>query len=359
MVEHANHIQLYDPFARGQYPVGVRTIEALDTGRHRLFPCEIWYPATAKHAGQDMDAATQDLFTVSSNQTSRRQLAARDAAAQPGKYPLVIFSHPSLQHRRTATFLCAHLSSHGYIVAAMDHSEVVAPELARKNGESEEQKLARWQAMIDSRVPDVRFLLDRLFNNVTWDADIKLDADRIAIVGHSFGGWTALAATDVEPRIKVVVALAPVGAAQRRPGILPATLNFAWGRDVPTLFLVAENDTSLPLGGMREIFARTPATRQMVILRRADHAHFMDNVEELHELVRTMPATAEMAAIQKEMLPIADLCSGDQAQLFVRGLALCHLDATLRELEPARRFLAGDLETELAKRGVDVLLHKD
>ena len=41
----------YDPFARGRFPVGVRTIQALDTARNRLFPCEIWYPTAAQHAG--------------------------------------------------------------------------------------------------------------------------------------------------------------------------------------------------------------------------------------------------------------------------------------------------------------------
>ena len=34
---------------------------------------------------------------------------------------------------------------------------------------------------------------------------------------------------------------------------------------------------------MYELFERTPATKKMVILRRADHAHFMDQVEQLHE----------------------------------------------------------------------------
>ena len=38
----------YDPFVRGRFPVGVRTIQALDTVRNRLFPREIWYPAAAE-----------------------------------------------------------------------------------------------------------------------------------------------------------------------------------------------------------------------------------------------------------------------------------------------------------------------
>jgi dienelactone hydrolase len=177
-------------------------------------------------------------------------------------------------------------------------------------------------------------------------------------VGHSFGGWTALASPDVEPRIRAVVALAPGGSSRPKPGIIPATLAFGWGRDVPTLYLVAENDVMTPLTGMVELFERTPATKRMVILRRADHAHFVDEVEEDHEAVRAMPFSRELAWIPKEMRPIAELCSGEQAHAFVRGLTLCHMDATLREGNAARRFLAGDIVAALAERGVEALVHR-
>jgi hypothetical protein len=95
----------------------------------------------------------------------------------------------------------------------------------------------------------------------------------------------------------------------------------------------------------------------MVILRRADHYHFMDDVETVHESVRTMPVTQELAWF-KEMWPIAELCSGEQAHMFVRGLTLCHMDATLRRQQEAQQFLLGDLEAELAGRGVAVIMRK-
>jgi predicted dienelactone hydrolase len=214
------------------------------------------------------------------------------------------------------------------------------------------------EAVIANRVPDIRFLLDHLFSGAARDWETNFDRARIGIMGHSFGGWTALAATEVESRIRAVVALAPGGSSQPKPGILRVKLAFTWGRDVPTLYLVAENDISLPLAGMYELFERTPATKRMVILRRADHLHFMDNVEEVHEAVRKMPWTGELAWIPKEMRPIAELCSGEQAHVFVRGLTLCHLDAILRRREEALRFLVGDMEAELASRGVDVIVHK-
>src|SRR5262249_9349045 len=120
----------YDPFRRGPLPVGVHTIEAFDSVRNRMFPCEIWYPAVSKYVGQDASPASQDFFTGPGS-NKRTQMAVRAAAAQPGTYPLIIFSHASGAGRRSATFLCTHLASHGYVVAGLDHSEVAVAELAR------------------------------------------------------------------------------------------------------------------------------------------------------------------------------------------------------------------------------------
>jgi dienelactone hydrolase len=343
----------YDPFVRGSFPVGVRTIQPRDTVRNRQFPCEIWYPAATRHAGEDLAFETQDTFTVPVQPSLRRQMAVRGADPNPGTFPLVIFSHHSGGHRRAATFLCTHLASHGYAVAALDHSEVQAPELARREDETEEQKSARREAVIASRVPDARFLIDCMLSD---GAGISLDSATIGIVGHSFGGWTALATVDEEPRIGAVVALAPGGASHTRPGILRGKLRFRWGRDVPVLYLVAENDVCLPLDGMYEIFERTPASKQMVILHHADHMHFVDQVEEMHERLRTMPMPPELRYLGKEMRPIAELSSGEQANLFVRGLTLCHFDAALKGSEEARRFLASEIAARLAARGVDVIV---
>ena len=309
----------YDPFARGPFAVSVRTIEALDKTRDRLFPCEIWSPESAE-----------------------------------GSHPLILYSHHSSGHRRAATFLCDHLASHGYVVAALDHSEVIAEDLKGKEGETSEQLGARVDAWIANRVPDIRFLLDCLLG----DPDAHVDPDRVGAVGHSFGGWTALAAPEVEARIQAVVALAPAGSSRPKSGVIPAKLTFRWGRDVPTLFLIAENDVPLPLDGMYEIFERTPSAKQMVILRRADHYHFLDSVEEVHETVRATTFPQFLAWMTAAMRPISELCSGEQAHLLVRGLTLSHMDAVLKEHPEARRFLRGDIEAELAARGVDVLVHK-
>lgn len=116
--------------------------------------------------------------------------------------------------------------------------------------------------------------------------------------------------------------------------------------------------TLIPLANAYELFARTPASKRLFILRRADHQHFLDDVEGEHEAIRAMSLPGEAAWIPAAMQPIAELCSGEQAHLFVRGLTLAHLDGTLRQLGAARRFLAGDVEAELAARGVEAVAHR-
>ncbi len=326
----------YDPFGSGAFAVGVRTFEAHDPGRDRVFGCEIWYPAADPLPPAD----------------GRREL--RDAPAAPGRHPVVLFSHFSGGGRRSATYLTTHLASHGYAVAAMDHSEVVAPELGPRPGESAADRARRIDAVIASRVPDVRLLLSCLLGGrAAGLAGIGLDQDRIAAAGHSFGGWTALAAPEQEPLIGAVVALAPGGSSRPVPGVLPLTLAFGWERSVPVLILAAERDVPTPLDGVQEVFTRAPEPRRMFVLRRADHEHFADDPEASHEALRAMTLPGEAAWMTAAMLPVSELCPGEHGHTFARGLALAHLDAALRGSAAAEDFLASRAERALAARGVD------
>ncbi|HLJ68677.1 MAG TPA: alpha/beta fold hydrolase [Chloroflexota bacterium] len=328
----------YDPYARGPFSVVAHTFEALDRRRNRRFPCEIWYPAGAGEGNHSTDAG--ELCT---------------APAGSETYPLVVFSHFSGGNRRSSSFLCDHLASYGYVVAAMDHSEVVAPELSARAGESASERARRVDAVIAARVPDVQFLLDYLLAGQASEevAGLELDAARIGLVGHSFGGWTVLATPEIDPRVQSVVALAPGGSSHPLPGVLPLQLTFAWGREVPTLYLAAENDVPIPLRGVIELFERTPGPKRLIVMRRADHQHFIDDVEGAHEALRAMSLPGEAAWIPEKMRPIAELSSGEAAHRFVQGLTLAHLDATLRRLEAAEHFLSGDIEDTLAVRGIE------
>lgn len=323
----------YDPFVRGPFPVGARSGQVVDAGRDgRQLPFEVWYPAALRYGGLDLNRSTQDRYTVRPDAPALRQAAVRDAPAQTGRYPLVVFSHTSYGHRRQSTFLCTHLASHGYVVAAADHTGNTFTDLTDRVTAavtlSQVERDAYVRQIIADRVPDLRLIVDHLLDGDTGEISGQIDRLRLGLIGWSFGGWAVLAALEADDRFGAVVAIAPAGSSTPLPGIIPAPLTFIWKRAVPTLYLVAERDRFTPLSGMAEFLERTPSQKAIVVLRHADHDHFGDHIE-------------------------VELCPRPHAHLFTRGLALAYLDAALKEDSPARDFVTQDPAAAVRARGVD------
>lgn len=350
----------YDPFARGPHAVGVRTVDLSDASRSRYLPVEVWYPATDAARGRDTDEATMDHYDLLPGFPPLRQQAVRDAAAAGGTFPIVVFSHGFGGHRRQSTFLCTHLASHGYVVVAMDHHGNTVLDMAQMTmqvmmGEPMPDTAKMVADLIVARPADVEFVIDRLLAGDLGLPASSLDAERIGMSGHSFGGWTTLMIAGRDRRIRAALPMAPAGGSSPLPAQpLTDALDFDWGRDVPTLYLVADKDTLLPLAGMRELLAKTRSTRRMAILGNADHMHFCDDVEQTHEMFRTMAPPGPFQEIAKIIPPASTLAPGQHAYDFNRSLGLAHMDAVLRGNEEAAAFLAGDLPSAFAKRGIRV-----
>jgi dienelactone hydrolase len=298
----------YDPFTAGPFPVAMRASEATDaTRRDRVLPYEVWYPD-----GRD---------------------------AERTRHPLIVASHSSGGHKRQLAYLCAHLASHGYVVAAPDHvgsTAADAAERARRAAKNDVLTAAARDAliarMIADRVPDLRLIITTVLGG---PLSKTIDGGRIGLVGWSFGGWSVLATPEADARVGAVAALAPAGAPDPLPGILPVTLTFTWQREVATLLLAAEDDRFISLSGVQGLFERAPGRKRMFVLRGADHQHFADQV--------TDPGT----------------CSPEQAHLFTRGLVLAHFDAALRQDRAAQKFLDGQPVADLRARGVSAAAHPD
>lgn len=356
----------YDPFERGPVPVGVKTLEWTDAARDRTLPVELWYPPTDAYHGQDRDDATRDRYKTLPFAPEVAQDAVRDAAIRDGERPLIVFSHGFGGERRQTTHLCTHWASHGYLVAAMDHvGNTTADMLAMATAPPSDPE-AMIGRFVSDRPADARFVIDSLLAGA---AGVRVDAERIGMSGHSFGGWTTLETVRSDRRIRAALPLAPAGGRSplTPPGIandLADSLNLDWDHEVPTLFLVAQLDTVLPLDGMRELITRTPQPRTCVTLLEADHFHFCDRVEETHDLFKQMGAmmaggdslqnAADMKAVIDRMKPSSELCPGDHAYALLRGLGLAHMDAHLSRDEDAIAFLDQDLKSVMAARGVAV-----
>lgn len=350
----------YDPFSRGPHPVGVRSVVLHDAARDRSIPVELWYPAAAEHRGADLSHETQDRYGVLPGFPPVAQEAVRDATVeQPGRFPLVVFSHGFGGHRRQTTFLCTHLASHGYVVAAPDHvgntiTDMMQAVLEVAQGRPLPDTAALLHEFAAARPADAIAAIDQLLTGQAGDLAAHIDESRIGITGHSFGGWTTLAVASRDPRVRAALPLAPAGGRTPLPADpLRELLDLSGLHDVPTFFLVAEHDTLLPLDGMHELLERTPGPSRMAILEQSDHMHFCDRVEETHEMFRLMPKPPLFSAISN-VPPMAGLVPGEHAYDFVRGLGLAHFDAVLREHEAAARLLEQDLAALLAARGVKI-----
>ncbi|HEY6880789.1 MAG TPA: alpha/beta fold hydrolase [Polyangiales bacterium] len=340
----------YDPFARGQHPVGVRSLDlqAPELG-DRTLSLELWYPADARHAGQDLASQSQDRYAVFGAGQVPQQ-AVREAAPSAGAFPLVVFSHGMAGHRRQSTFYCTHLASHGYAVIAADHGgstigDLVAMAMrirARELPADMEPMLASYVA---NRPADVTAMVAASTRGeLAWPVELSLH-EGVAVTGHSFGGFTALVAAARLPNVRSVVALAPAGG----PGplaspLLTRELTLDLPTHVSSLYLGLERDSLLPIAGVEELFRRTTPPARMFALPNSDHMHFCDRAESAHEFVRSVPRFGLLADVLTNLPAFSELVPAAHGYDFANAMSLAHLDATLKGSSEASAFMTCAVE---------------
>jgi len=280
------------PEQPGPYSVGVTTIQLEDAARTdeklggpRPLLAEIWYPAAASASGKattkftdfylDGDNSIMNTiltmafkFDITKIDERFTSTAVRGAEIADGNFPLLIFSHGNGGMRSQSTFWCDHMASHGYIVAAVDHTRNACA-TSYKGQVIPYDLEGRGQAAID-RPKDVSFLIDQLIamnNDATSIFHGKVDHERIGVAGHSFGGFTAMAALTIDSRID---AIAPMAA------VVP---EFSSSSSRPLLlFIATEDDTIDEKGnrGARSYFEATDAPKYLVEMKNAGHYSYSD-----------------------------------------------------------------------------------
>jgi predicted dienelactone hydrolase len=223
------------PDALGRYAVGLDTVRMVDPARaDRTLTVDIWYPADKRS-----DAPIAALDLVFTQLPLPGVLGGPEAAR--GSFPLVVFSHGSGGVRFQSWFLMQALASHGFVVAAPDHAGNTAVDAIA--GTSDPLAVAA-----ANRPRDVSFVIDQMLAQDRDPADPlhgRIDERVIAVAGHSFGGFTALATAGgfldypPDPRVDAIVPIAP------------ATFGFTDEQlasiDVPTLLMGGTSDTAVPI----------------------------------------------------------------------------------------------------------------
>jgi predicted dienelactone hydrolase len=108
--------------------------------------------------------------------------------------PLVIFSHGFGSDRKFLTYLARHLASHGITVVSLEHPGSNFTWLSGVSLGGNPGDLLPASEFID-RPKDVSFLLDQLaeLNQESGALQGKLNTRQVSVIGHSLGGFTALA----------------------------------------------------------------------------------------------------------------------------------------------------------------------
>ncbi len=197
--------QLYHPISEdllpslshsGQHTVGVKTLTItnpehikMGTGEksERSLVLEMWYPST-------VDVTTASPLAEYNNVTrlgtpfSVQGTAYRDSPIIEGKQslPLIVLSHGYTGYRTLMFYLGEHLASHGYIVAAIDHTDSTNADVDMLKSPG-----AGFPSTLYNRARDQQLTLDYLTKENTFISS-HIDPHKAGLVGYSMGGYGAL-----------------------------------------------------------------------------------------------------------------------------------------------------------------------
>ncbi len=145
-----------DPAIMGNQKVVIKPIILYDQQRKRAVPVDLYLPEKAENQ-------------------------------------LIVISHGLGASRQSFTYLAKHLSTHGFNVAVIEHTGSNAKWLAQQK-QKNSTKLILPSEFVD-RPKDITFLLDELakMNQEEGDLKDKINVNQVSVIGHSFGGYTALA----------------------------------------------------------------------------------------------------------------------------------------------------------------------
>lgn len=278
------------PYA-DSYAAGVHLIEEpIETPSGRILNWMIWYPV----APGDTEGLEPYNYLSLLEGTAFKEAPV----ASGGPWPLLVFSHGNQGIKEQSYFFTEHLAKMGFVVASPDHQWNTALDY-----DSDQTPLIALE-----RPADVSAVIDRILDPLPSDPEWLAGAimeDRIAVAGHSFGGYTTMMAggthavipqellddCEVDPgdfycslvgelgtdpidlgdaRIGAGIAMAPAGYALFGDEGLAQ-------HDIPTLVIGGTlDDTTTMEGDIIPIYEGIPGPKALLTVEGGDHFTFSD-----------------------------------------------------------------------------------
>lgn len=237
---------------------GLRHLTVHDRALGLSYPALVQYPTTAPASGVDIGPYRFD--------------ATPDAPVASGRFPVCVISHGGggshLIYRSIGTYLAAH----GFIVVCPEHP----------GDNRNDRSLVNTDEAAARRPRHVSLAANAILDDVELGA--VADASRLCIVGHSMGGFTALALagglpwsrpglridTEADARFKAAVLLAPATGWYLAPHALDQV-------HIPLLVLTAELDQVTSPDAIRLALRGLPPTTPLTfdVIAGAGHYSFI------------------------------------------------------------------------------------
>ncbi len=291
----------------GEYKVGVTTltvsypdlvIDISGSKTARSLTLEVWYPSTV---GTDVtfysdEVRSGKLFEVAANAYRDVEIANTDSS-----YPVIVISHGYTGYRTIMYYLGEHLASHGYIVAAIDHTDSTNKEV-----NFAENPFSGFPSTLLNRSRDQVFTLNAVVEHPFFKG--FADKSKAGVIGYSMGGFGAVStvgacyafndstasaftgvqdpsvvqwvkqalnscaggkttADDVLPVWKAALALAPWGGQHQLFDV--ESLNRI---NIPVLYVAGDNDDISGYHGVRWLFDNTGSSdTKLLTVKNARH----------------------------------------------------------------------------------------
>ena len=237
---------------------GIRHLQIFDSRQSATFPAIVQYPTLTPPAGTQLGPYHFD--------------ATLAAPLAEGRFPVCLVSHGGGGSHLLYRTLCTHLAQNGFIVVCLEHL----------GDNRNDRSLADTDQAAEHRPRHVSLALDAVLSDAIFRAGA--DAARIGIIGHSMGGYTALALVGGQPWSRSRQRLSVTPDARIRAGVLlaPATDWFlAPGAlaqvATPLLAMVGGRDAITPPERVQRVLSQLPpgTPLEWEVIPNAGHFSFL------------------------------------------------------------------------------------